>query len=408
MSGGRWRIVTAIAAVGLLVAGCSKKTPNSNSSAGTGKPIVIGISLSASGDFSDPGSAAKKGYELWAETVNASGGLLGRPVQLKIVDDTSSPDQVVTNYQNLITRDHVDLVFGAFSTLLNAPAAAVANRYGYAYIEPAGGGPAIFDEKLHNVFFTQPAPVVNSADVFANYILSLPADQQPKTAAYPSLDDPFASPIVDRVRQQFEAAGIQTVYNKIYPSESVDIGPIVSTIAAANPDIVVAGTQSNDAFAEVKAMIEQGFSPKFLFMTNGANDPVNFPDKVGAANVNGIFSDGDWFETENSPGNAKFVADYHKKYGPDPVDSTSAEAYACGQILQAVVTKLRSLDNAKIIEALHQGSWPSVEGNLSWNDIGEPQGEDLLLQWVEGKLIPVYPAAVAQADPVVPKPSWGA
>ena len=189
----RWTRVTTVATAGLLLAACSKSGNPSNSGSSS-EPIVIGISLSASGDFSDPSAAAKKGYELWADTVNANGGILGRQVELKIVDDTSSPDQVVTNYQNLITKDKVDFVFGPFSTLLSAPAAKVANRYGYAFIEPAGGGPAIFDEKLHNVFFTQPAPVVNSADVFANYILSLPADQRPKTAAYPSLDDPFAVP----------------------------------------------------------------------------------------------------------------------------------------------------------------------------------------------------------------------
>ena len=258
------------------------------------------------------------------------------------------------------------------------------------------------------MFFTQPAPVTDSADVFANYILSLPADQRPATAAYPSLDDPFASPIVDRVRQQFEAAGITTVYKTIYPSESADMTPIVTKMATKNPDIVVAGTQSNDAFAEVKAMVELKFSPKFLFMSNGANDPVNFPYKVGANNVNGVFTSGDWFEGENSPGNAAFEAAYHTKYGSGPIDSTSAEAYACGQILQAVVNKLHSFDNAKIIEALHQGSWPSVEGNLSWNDIGEPQGQDLLLEWVNGKLLPVYPPEIALASPVIPKPNWGA
>src|SRR5205807_5601654 len=125
-----------------------------------------GISLSSSGDFSDPSAAAKKGYELWAETTNASGGLLGRQVQLKIVDDASSPNQVVTNYQNLITKDHVDFVFGPFSTLLSAPAAKIANRYGYAFVEPAGGGPAVFQEKLTNVFFTQPAPIINCGDPF--------------------------------------------------------------------------------------------------------------------------------------------------------------------------------------------------------------------------------------------------
>jgi len=391
--------VTGVAA--LLAGACSKSSSNNN------KPIVIGISLSASGDFSDPSAAAKKGYELWAQTVNSEGGLLGRKVELKIVDDTSSPNQVVTNYQNLISRDHVDFVFGPFSTLLSAPAAKVASRFGYAFIEPAGGGPDVFAEKLHNVFFTQPAPVVDSADVFANYILSLPASQRPKTAAYPELDDPFAAPIAERVRQRFEAAGIRTVFKTVYPPETVDFTPIVSRMAAAHPDIVVGGTQSDDAFAETKAMVEQNFSPKLLFLSNGANDPVNFPTKVGAKNVNGIFGAGDWFADEKSPGNAAFVAAYAKTFGPGAIDPTSAEAFACGQILETAVNKVQSLDNSKIIAALHQGSWPSVEGNLSWNSVGEPQGQDLLVEWVGGKLLPVFPTSVALHAPVIPKPGWG-
>jgi branched-chain amino acid transport system substrate-binding protein len=396
--------VVAAAAVALVLTGCGNGSSSSDSSS---KPIVIGISLSSSGDFSDPSAAAKKGYDLWAETINKNGGLMGRQVQLKIVDDASSPDQVVTNYQTLITKDKVDFVFGPFSTLLSTPAAKVANRYGKAFIEPAGGGPAIFDENLHNVFFVQPAPVVNSADVFATYILSLPADQKPKTAAYPELDDPFAAPIAEEVRQKFEAAGIRTVFKQVYPAETTDFTSIVSKMANAKPDIVVGGTQVEDAYGLVKAMIEQNFSPNLLFLSNGANDPVNFPPTVGADNVNGIFSSGDWFESENSPGNSEYVAAYHAKYGSEPIDSTSSEAYACGQILEAAVKKTQSLDNQKIIDALHEGSWPSVEGNLSWNDIGEPQGQDLLLEWIDGALTPVYPPAVAQHDPVIPKPPWG-
>jgi branched-chain amino acid transport system substrate-binding protein len=98
-----------------------------------------------------------------------------------------------------------------------------------------------------------------------------------------------------------------------------------------------------------------------------------------------------------------------KKYGGDAgsIDPTSAEAFAVGQILQEVTAKLHTLDNGKIISALHQGSWPTVEGSLRWNSVGEPQGSDLLVEWVNGKLVPVYPANVALHAPVSPKPAWG-
>ena len=155
-------------------------------------------------------------------------------------------------------------------------------------------------------------------------------------------------------------------------------------------------------------MIEQKFSPKFLFLSNGANDPVNFPDKVGAEQRQRDLRRGRLVragDLARQRGVRRCVS--QGEYGSGPIDSTSSEAYACGQILQAVVEKLHSLDNAKIIAALHQGSWPSVEGDLSWNSIGEPQGQDLLLEWVGGQLLPVYPTEVALHDPVIPKPNWG-
>src|SRR5204862_5596582 len=183
---------------------------------------------------------------LWATVGNPHGGLLGRKVELVVQHAPGSRTQARTNYETFITKDKVDLVFGPFSTLLTAPSAVVANRYGFAFVEPAGGGTQVFQEKLHNVFFTQPAPVLQSGDVFAHYILSLPKSLRPKTAAYPSLDDPFASPIADRVRTLLEAGGIKTVFKTIYPSETTDMTPIVAKYAAKKPDLVVGGTQNND------------------------------------------------------------------------------------------------------------------------------------------------------------------
>src|SRR5207245_4185654 len=94
-------IVVVALAVGLLAACTSSNSPPSatGTSSGSTKPIVIGISLSQTGDFSDPGAAAMRGYELWRDTVNASGGILGRQVELKIADDASDPNQAVTNYE---------------------------------------------------------------------------------------------------------------------------------------------------------------------------------------------------------------------------------------------------------------------------------------------------------------------
>src|SRR5205823_5384887 len=157
--------------------------------------------------------------------------------------------------------------------------------------------------------------------------------------AYPSLDDPFASPIADHVRGILEHKGVKTVYKTIYPSETTDMTPIVQKVASRHPDAVIGGTQNGDAYAQVKAMVQLKFSPKFLFLSNGPNDPAEFPSKVGRKNINGIFSTGDWFPDSKAPGNKAFVKAYLKKYGggAGSIDPTSAEAFATGQVLQLAV-----------------------------------------------------------------------
>ncbi|HEV3357400.1 MAG TPA: amino acid ABC transporter substrate-binding protein [Pseudonocardiaceae bacterium] len=400
------RSLTATVAA-LLAVGCASGG-GSNGGGSTG-PLVIGASVSLTGDFSDSGKAVQHGYQLWANMVNASGGILGRQIRLDIVDDASSPTQVVTNYQNLINKDHVDLTFGPFSTLLTIPASQVAKRYGYAFLAPAGGGPAVFQPNLHNFFFVQPAPTVQSGDVLVKYLLSLPADQRPTTAAYAELDDPFSAPLAEEIRQKLEAAGVRTVYKQVYPSETMDLSPIMGAIAALHPDLIVGGTQNEDSYNQVKSLVQLKYSPKFLFQSNGANSPLEFPDQVGAANTEGIMAPADWYPGSKATGSAAFTAAYIKAYGgtAQSVDDSSAEAYAVGQVLSEVANKTHKIDNDTIISTLHSGTWPTLLGNLSWSANGAPNGEFNLVQWQGGKLLPVYPPSIAQAKPEAPKPNWG-
>src|SRR5947208_9298531 len=128
----RFRVGALVLVVTVVLGGWSASSLASSAQRDrtSAKPVVIGISLSLSGDFSDEGKAAMRGYKLWQAHQNAQGGLMGRKIQLKIVDDTSSPDQAVTNYTNLITKDKVAFVLGPFVTLLTATYAMVGHHYG--------------------------------------------------------------------------------------------------------------------------------------------------------------------------------------------------------------------------------------------------------------------------------------
>jgi branched-chain amino acid transport system substrate-binding protein len=400
----RSRLLAVLVGAALALGGCGSADGDST---GQKPPLTIGISLSLTGDFADPGKAAKRGYDLWAETANAEGGLLGRKVVLKIVDDGSEPDRAAANYERLITEDRVDLVLGPYSSKLTLPSSQVAARHGYAFIEPAGGGPKVFAQKLNNLFFVQPAPTVQQGAVFARYILSLPPAKRPKTAAYAVLDDPFSQPIAAHVRELFEAGGIKTVFEQTY-AEGADLTAVMTKVAAARPDVVIAATQSEDGYAAVRALVHLRWAPRWLYVANGANSPVEFPAKVGAANVDGIFTSGDWFPGSNASGSAAFVGAYLKKYGGQAgeIDNTSVEAYSGGLLLQQVAAKTGKIDNATIIRTLHSGSWLTPVGDLSWDAYGAPKGSYILLQWIDGKLQSVYPPGRAQNQPITDPLPW--
>ena len=394
-----------LAALVLLAAAACGSGPAGSTGSG---PIVIGVSVSLSGDFSADGQAVEQGYELWAQDVDAAGGLLGRKVQFKFVDDASSTQQVVTNYQNLISVDHVNLTFGPFSSLLTIPASEIANRYGYAFPEPAGGGPQVFTRGLHNLFFVQPAAVVDSLNSYADWLRSLPAAERPRTAAYATEDDPFAQPQVDTARARLEAAGVRTLFSRVYPSELLDVSPIALAIAQTDADVVVLGTLLPDGIAFVKAFQQQHFSPRSLAETAGPDQGSQFSDKLGKGVTEGIIVPAGWWPAARTAGNEHFVSAYLAAHGgtAEDMSADTAEAYSVGQVVQQAVAQTHSLDNAKLIDELHQGTYQTVQGTLSFDADGKPKGQSFLVQWQGDSAGPVYPAAIAVARPEYPKPDW--
>ena len=400
-------ILGGVIAALLLLSACGGSTTGTQNNT----PIKIGVSLSLTGDNSADGQAFKQGYQLWADTVNKNGGLLGRKVQLDILNDATSTTQVVSNYQTLITGHHDDLVLGPFSTLLTKPASVVANRYGYAMLEGAGGGPSVFTQGLHNIFDVSP-PVANLLVSFTQYIKSLPTGQRPTTAAYATEDDPFTQPQVDTAKDLLEKAGVQTVSYQVYKAETTDFTPIAQKMIDSKAQIIVTGTLLPDITAFIQAFKQQHYNPQALIATAGPDQGDQFTSAIGGATAaEGIFvPNGGWYPSINTYQNAQMVHDFLAKYGgtADGISSDVAEGFAVGQVLTQAVNKVQSIDNAKIIAELHSGdTFQSVQGDVKFDSTGQNiLATGYLFQWQQGSLISVYPAAQATKPPEFPKPNW--
>ncbi len=225
LAAGALLAVTTVAACGSAASSGSAAGPASSG------PITIGMSLPMTGPVADVSKSGYQGYELWASQVNAAGGLLGRQVKLDMLDDGFDPNQTATDYTRLISQDHVNLLLGTFSSLLNAPASAIAARQGMLYVEPSGGAATLFTRGFTDLFFAQPGTTTSLPDQFVAWIASLPASERPATAAYVTQDDPSASPAVAVFRTRLQALGVKTVYYQVYDPSTTNFDSIAAAIA---------------------------------------------------------------------------------------------------------------------------------------------------------------------------------
>jgi len=420
---------TLAALSAITLAACTSASSSSTGSGTTSDQvstgvIKIGAALSLTGDRQVDGVAFKAGYQLWAADVNAKGGIkvggIQRKVKLTILDDKSDQNTVVADYQTLFGKDHVDLAFGPFSTLLTGPASAVAARFGMALLEGAGGGPAVFDtpsnQADHNVFDVS-LPVADSLVPFVNWIATLPADQRRQLrAAYAMAQDPFADPPVQLAQTELQALGVQTVYSQTFPELA---GPNFSAyktpaddVAQLNPDIVILGSPDVPTVQEFMQAFEQKhYNPKMFLAAAGPDQGAAFTSVVGAGNANGMMVPDGWYPGFADPVSKNMVQEYVHQYGGSAsgVNADVAEAYAVGQVAAQSVTATGGTDNQKIISFLHSGvTLKSVQGPVHFDALGENgSATAFIFQWQHGDFHQVLPLGAPGSDPITAtKPHW--
>lgn len=389
----------------LLVTACS-----GGGEAGGGDPsdpITIGISLPLTGDFSEPGKGVQRGYEAWAAAVNETGGLLGRQVELRILDDQSNADRVVADYESLIAQDQVDLVFGPFSTRLVVPSARVAKEYGMLFVEPAGAAAEVFEQGFDNLFYAAPAIADDHYDHLAETIIAMPEGQRPQTAAYAAMDDPFAQGTAYGLKAKLEAAGIRTVVDEVYPPNTTDFSSIAAQIADSQADMIVGGTQYQDAVNLIVALQQLAYQPKLAAFSTAPTNP-EFSAAIGAR-TEGILSPTGYTPEAPYPSNVEFVQRYTAEHGSPPAED-EANAYTTGQVVAAAVQAAGCAEQGecqqRLIDWLRTNTVDTVVGPLDWDAQGRPQSAHLIQQYVDGEIRIVLPEATAEAEFAYPKATW--
>ena len=402
------RLATLAVVSSLALSACMSSGADGGSDDDGDGPITIGISLPLTGDFSEPGKGVQRGYEAWADYVNENGGLLGRDVELKILDDQSNADRVAADYEKLINSDGVDLVFGPFSTRLVVPAAQVAQDYGFLFVEPAGAAEEVFTQGFDNLFYAAPAIADDHYDYLADAIEAMPEAERPKTAAYAAMDDPFAMGTAYGLKARLEEMGVKTVVDEVYPPNTTDFGSIAAKIADSNADVVVGGTQYQDAVNMIVALQQLNYQPKMAAFSTAPTNP-EFPEAI-VDKTEGILSPTGYTPQAPHETNKEFVDFYTEAHGNPPAED-EANAWTTGQVVAAAVEAVECASpdpecQGELIDWLRENEVQTVVGPLTWDEDGRPQGAHLIQQYVDGEIRIVLPEEAKEADLIVEKPRW--
>ena len=114
--------------------------PAAPASAQSGEPIKIGFGMALTGPLAANGKMSLVAMQIWEDEVNASGGLLGRPVKLVFYDDQSSPAQVPAIYSKLMDVDKVDIAISGYASTQIAAAMPIAIQKKKLFLSLFGTG----------------------------------------------------------------------------------------------------------------------------------------------------------------------------------------------------------------------------------------------------------------------------
>jgi branched-chain amino acid transport system substrate-binding protein len=348
----------------------------SGASAQSGNPIKIGVGLALTGAGAAPSKVINTALEIWRDDINAKGGLLGRPVELVIYDDQSTPANVPGIYTKLISVDKVDLLLGPYGTNFVAPAMPTIIQNKKMTISFTAIG--INDKFKYDKYFSMVSVGPEGVNAFSIGFFDLAAQQKPKpqTVAILAADAEFAQGAAQGAREEIKKHGFTVVYDKSYPPSTTDFAPVVRAVQATNPDILFIGAYPPDNVGIIRAANEIGLSPK---MVGGAMiGMLVTPIKVQLGPIaNGLIV-GENFAAASAPsipGSADFLKRYSAKAAAAAIDPLGFAwgpfAYGAGQVLEQAVTETKSVDHDKLAAYIHKASFKTVAGDFSFAADGE-------------------------------------
>ena len=361
--------------------------------------IRIGAPLALTGGLADEGKKQQVAYDMWLKRVNAAGGISvgGKKMKVELLtyDCQSDEKRAQQIAERLITQDKVDFLTAPFGSGHTKVVAGVAERYGVPVMASVASSESVFNQGYQYLFGTL-APnggiVQNMSVLFTQLIPGT------KKIAILGREDVFPRAMATEMKKAAEAAGLEVVYNDLYPVGTLDHASALVKIKAAAPQWIFITGYTQDLILARKQMGDIKLSAPIVTMITGPSYR-EFIDGLGKL-ADGVTSASWWhhsltYKSDDVFGSTEaFYKEFVAREKKDP-DYVHASAAAALVTLQKAIEKAGSTDKKKVRDALAGIDIQTFYGPVKFGANGMNQGRELpIVQVQAGKVVPLFPAAI--------------
>jgi branched-chain amino acid transport system substrate-binding protein len=313
----------------------------------TATTIVIGQSAPLSGPAMELGTELRAGALAYFDYVNSRGGVNGRTIVLRTLDDGYEPDRALANTRRFIEGDDVFALFGYVGTPTTMAALPALTAARIPLIGPYTGAEALRKPVSRYVFNVR-ASYFQETDQLVELLTKLDLSR----IAVFYQNDAYGKTGLDGVQRAMKKRGVDIVATATVERNSSDVAAAVATIAKADPQAVIMISAYTSVSAFIKAMRKAGSFPQFM--------NVSFVgSKALAAELGNDGRGVGISQVVPFPWNSgvPVVRDYQKlmiaKNGPNSLSFTSLEGFIAAKVLVEALRRAgRDLTREHLITVL--------------------------------------------------------
>ncbi len=391
-----WNKVLVIAAtLGMAAFGCGKKSGGGGANADV---IVIGHYASLTGSEATFGVSTDHGVILALEERNAAGGIKGKKLELKTLDDASKSSEAGSVVQRLISEDKVVALIGEVASGSSLAGGKVAQQFGVPMISPSSTNKKVTEgrDMVSRVCFL---------DEFQGYVVAKFAKDQgfDKVAILFDQAAPYSKGLAESFETELAALGGSIATKQAYTAGDADVSAQLQSIKTSGAKAVFLPGYYTDVGNIVNQARKLGVTVPFL--GGDGWDSVKLAE-IGGAAIEGSYYSNHYSFEESRPEVQEFVTKFQKRWNETP-DGLAALGYDAARVLFAAMDKSPTLggkDLAATIAATKD--FPGVTGKITLDQNRDAVKQAVVVQMKGGK--PRYVATIVPKgwpEPTTAKPA---